>query len=71
MNNGIIKSQDPFKRPKGKNDPIVYVPKDAGTNTGIHELGPPMTEYRLRQMFFNPDAVKKLIGGIYGRGNSK
>ena len=46
---------------------IVYVPKGAGINIENKNLEPPETKYNNRRKNFNIDAIKKVIGGLYGR----
>lgn len=67
MNDGIINSQDPFRKRRKAGEPLVYVPNGAGLNVSNQELNPPKTEYGIRQMFFNHDAVKNVVRGDYGR----
>lgn len=46
---------------------IVYVPKDAKLSIDNKNLDPPSPKYDNRRKIFNMDAIKKLVGGLYGR----
>ncbi len=51
------------------NDPkiIVYVPQDAKLNIDNKSLDPPLPKYENRRKLFNMEAIKKIVGGLYGR----
>jgi hypothetical protein len=46
---------------------IVYVPNGAKLNIENKTQEPPETKYNNRRKIFNLDAIKKIIGGVYGR----
>ena len=50
-----------------KLEPVVYVPKNAKLNVDNKNQSPPQTIYHDRRKIFNLDAIKKLVGGIYGK----
>ena len=50
-----------------KKNKFVYVPKNAKLNYENKDLDPPPVEYENRKVIFNRKAVKKVVGGKYGR----
>lgn len=46
---------------------VIYVPPDAKINLENKSQDTPLTKYNDRLKIFNMEAIKKLLGGIYGR----
>ena len=46
---------------------VVYVPENTRLNFEVAPQSPPETKYNKRMVQFNKDAVKKIVGGTYGR----
>lgn len=47
--------------------PIVYIPKGAKINVDKCGLDSPKTKYEERRKIFDLNAIRKLVGGIYGK----
>ena len=48
-------------------EPVVYVPKGAKLNIKNTDEDNPTVEYEYRKKIIDKDAVKKVVGGVYGR----
>ena len=48
-------------------DVFVYIPTDTKLNFSNTSMDTPEPKYNNRRKIFDQDAVKKIVGGIYGR----
>ena len=53
-----------------KDQTVVYVPPGAKINIDGQPMDAPKVKYEKRKHRFNLDAIKKMIGGKYGRSKN-
>jgi hypothetical protein len=56
-----------MKEDKNKPRTVVYIPKGAKINIENISDEPPKTRYERRRVRFDVNAVKKMVGGRYGK----